>query len=438
MNSTDSIAQYWQTRHQNHDTVRPNDHRNPYQRDRSRVLHSAAFRRLQAKTQILGVGQNDFYRTRLTHSLEVAQVGTSLLSQLLLKQPAQTARFELDESLMEAICLSHDIGHPPFGHGGEVALNYMMRHHGGFEGNGQTLRILAVLEPYTEGYGMNLARRTLLGLLKYPNTLNRLKKAQLPDVDDFRKIRSDDWVPAKGVFDDDQGVLDWILAPLSETDRNQFTGFTPAKSPLHHARTRYKSLDASIMELADDIAYGVHDLEDAVVVGHVNKELWYEQAVPQFTALGSEKINHFIDDVSRKLFAAHHLRKDAIGQLVNVLVTSVALYQVDETFDEPLLRYNARLLDLQQQMLDILKQFVFNHVIRQPQIQQVNFKGQKIVMELFEAFASDPMRLLPHNTQNRWQQTRDAGNDPHRIICDYISGMTDEYAMRMYRRMLMV
>ncbi|MFT4928732.1 MAG: dGTPase [Phenylobacterium sp.] len=430
-----NIAPHWQDRRKQTDTARPNDHRNPFQRDRSRVLHSAAFRRLQAKTQIMGVGQNDFYRTRLTHSLEVAQVGTSLLAQLQRNEPQQAALLEFDESMMEAICLSHDIGHPPFGHGGEVALNYMMRDHGGFEGNGQTLRIQAVLEPYTVDHGMNMARRTLLGLLKYPSTLNQLKRRQQPENDDHRTIQSDDWVPAKGVFNDDQQVLDWILQPLTDADRQLFTSLTPAKSPAHHSKTRFKSLDASMMEIADDIAYGVHDLEDAIVVGNVSKEQWYEQGLVQFTALGDAKVDAFIADVSSKLFGEHHLRKDAIGQLVNIFVTSVELYQADQSFEEPLLRHNVRLRNPQHQMLEILKHFVFEHVISQPTNQQVVFKGQKIIIELFEAFASDPVRLLPHNTQNRWLKTRDEGNDPHRVICDYIAGMTDEYATRMYRRM---
>ena len=127
-------------RRSNLSTRRPNDHREPYQRDKARILHSAAFRRLQAKTQILGVGQDDVYRTRLTHSLEVAQIGTGLLAQLKPSHQVTTnplfQKLLPPDSLIESLCLAHDIGHPPFGHGGEVALNYMMHNFGGFEANG--------------------------------------------------------------------------------------------------------------------------------------------------------------------------------------------------------------------------------------------------------------------------------------------------------------
>ncbi len=167
----------WQHRRQTEHSSRPHDQRSPWQRDKARILHSAAFRRLQAKTQIMGVGQNDFYRTRLTHSLEAAQIGSALTAQLR-KQLAFQESFQGDstellallpeDSLIEALCLAHDIGHPPFGHGGEAALDLCMATQGGFEGNGQTLRIVGKLEPYTAEGGMNLTRRTLLGLLKYP------------------------------------------------------------------------------------------------------------------------------------------------------------------------------------------------------------------------------------------------------------------------------
>ena len=131
--------QQWEARKSNEQKMRRNDHRSAYQRDRARILHSAAFRRLQAKTQVHGAGHHDFYRTRLTHSLEASQIGTGIVAQLKIKQP-EFRDLLPSNSLMESLCLAHDIGHPPFGHGGEVALNYMMREHGGFEGNAQTFQ----------------------------------------------------------------------------------------------------------------------------------------------------------------------------------------------------------------------------------------------------------------------------------------------------------
>lgn len=245
----------WHERRHGEEKHRRNDHRSPFQRDRARVLHSAAFRRLQAKTQVLGVGMNDFYRTRLTHSLEVSQIGTGIAAQLKRKHPDKESLID-SMSLIESLCLAHDIGHPPFGHGGEVALNYMMRDHGGFEGNGQTFRILTKLEPYTPGFGMNLCRRTLLGILKYPQLAAELKSsAPHVEVAHYRQLRPADWPPIKAVFGEDADMLNWVLSPLSRSDRALFSQFTPAEGR-RHGRTLFKSLDATIMELADDIEIG--------------------------------------------------------------------------------------------------------------------------------------------------------------------------------------
>ncbi|MEN3752097.1 dGTP triphosphohydrolase [Mangrovibacter sp. SLW1] len=141
--------------------------RSEAQRDLSRLIHSSPFRRLQSKTQVLGLGESDFYRTRLTHSMEVAQIGSGLLAKLKIKYKGKEEEQYLpDNDLMQAVCLAHDIGHPPFGHGGEVALNYCMLNHGGFEGNGQTLRILSKLDKYTQEHGLDPTRRLLLGVLE--------------------------------------------------------------------------------------------------------------------------------------------------------------------------------------------------------------------------------------------------------------------------------
>jgi dGTPase len=195
------MTEVWLARRLASVTKRQQDHRDPFQRDRARVLHSASFRRLQSKTQVMGSGQSDFYRTRLTHSLEAAQIGSGITAQLRVKHPTLCHElFPQSDSLIETICLAHDIGHPPFGHGGEVALNYMMRDHGGFEGNGQTLRIVARLETFSEHFGMNLSRRTILGLMKYPQLLTNLAHPIKPNnVDNFRRLKANQWHPPKGL-----------------------------------------------------------------------------------------------------------------------------------------------------------------------------------------------------------------------------------------------
>ena len=424
----------WLQRRHGEDKHRRNDHRSPYQRDRARILHSAAFRRLQAKTQVLGVGMNDFYRTRLTHSLEVSQIGTGIAAQLKNKYPQQN--FLLDStSLIESLCLAHDIGHPPFGHGGETALNYMMRDHGGFEGNGQTFRILTRLEPYTQDFGMNLCRRTLLGVIKYPGLFSDLvSSSPNPEVINHRQLKPSEWPTVKGIFNDDSEILDWVLAPLSPQDKALFIqSHKSGKSK--HLRTQFKSFDCSIMELADDIAYAVHDLEDAIVMGIVNISQWQQDVVSHLSCSSDNWIKQEFITIGDKLFShEHHLRKDAIGTLVNGFVTAIGIEE-NSQFEEPLLRFNAKLEPEFQVALDVLKQFVYRYVIRKPEIQMLEYKGQQIVMELFEAFASDPERLLPSNTQTRWDNAKQEGLNCHRVIADYISGMTDEFAARLHQQL---
>lgn len=414
----------WAERRFAENSHRPNDHRTPWQRDRARILHSAAFRRLQAKTQIMGIGQNDFYRTRLTHSLEAAQIGTALVAQLSYQQEDPTLRALLaQDSLMEALCLAHDLGHPPFGHGGEKALNACMQQFGGFEGNGQTLRIVGKLEPYTATGGMNLSRRTLLGVLKYP-----ILQPAPEQLQQGLTVK-----PCKAVYASDSDLLDWILSPLSEADRSAFQRTeTVEKAPF--LKSLHKSLDASIMELADDIAYGVHDLEDAIVTGTVSLEHWRRLAEPQMALLPTD-LASTLKHISQKLFMPeHHIRKDAIGALVNLLITSIELYQALPETQDPLIRYNARLPEPQQLLLQLLKNFVYQAVILSPEVQRSEYKGQQMVHALFDAFSSEAERLLPANTRNRYLQA-DTTADQMRVVCDYIAGMTDEYAMRMHQQL---
>lgn len=424
----------WQERFQTQASNRERDHRNPFQRDKARVLHSAAFRRLQAKTQVHGVGMSDFHRTRLTHSLEASQIGQGIAAQLAIKQPELAAQLHLDDTLIETLCLAHDIGHPPFGHGGEIALHYMMREHGGFEGNGQTFRIVTRLEPYTPANGMNLCRRTVLGLVKYPAFINQmLAPEQRRSVADFRQLKASEWYPPKGLFDCDKEMYDWVTAPLSDPDKSRLAELTAGKYGL---RTCYKSLDCSIMELADDIAYGIHDLEDAITMGIVQAHHFESMQADLKAMQGSWFATH-ADKLAEQLFSPHHYsRKDAIGALVNQLVTSIELRAHSEPFDNPLLTYNAVMDPEAKAALDMFKGFVYEHVINQPSKQRHEYKGQQIIMQLFEAFSSDPERLLPANTAVRWQRA-DGEHAKARVISDYLSGMTDDYATRMFANLFL-
>lgn len=438
------ISSVWTERYLS-DKKREADHRSPFQRDRARLLHSEAFRCLQAKTQIHAVGEDDFYRTRLTHSLEVAQIGSSLREKLLedkvgFKAVCSDPKFAKNEenltallpsrSLIESLCFAHDLGHPPFGHGGEMALNYKMREFGGFEGNAQSFRIMTQLEPYTEKAGMNLTRRTLLGVMKYPSLLSITFPIEQAMIEENRHINLHNFPQSKGIFDDDKHFFNWVLAPLSEKDKHQFCTVKPNQDPKQPNKTQYKSLDCSIMELADDIAYGVHDLEDAIVGGMVTPQSW-KNAEKLLSECGSDWIKERLSEMSKNLFSQHRYeRKDVIGALVNHFITNVRWKELPE-FDEPLLRYNAYLPDNVDCVLKILKDFVYQYVICDVKTQRVERKGQRILMELFDILSSDPMRLLPNNVRERWQNAEESKRA--RVICDYLAGMSDGQAFKLFK-----
>lgn len=430
------IEMEWTARIGHRSPKRDGDHRSAYQRDKARIMHSAAFRRLQAKTQVMGVGVSDFFRTRLTHSLEAAQIGTGIAAQLSQKYPDIAEYIDIDEQLIETICLAHDIGHPPFGHGGEIALNYMMNQHGGFEGNGQTFRILTKLEAYTEHHGMNLARRTLLGVIKYPNFIANLENAALANIqaDKNTQVVSSEWHPPKALYDCDREVFDWVLSDLSIEDKTEFMVFESRGDK--HSKTLHKSFDCSVMELADDIAYAIHDLEDAIAMELVSRHVFFNEVCIPLKELELEHLSTRIDLLANALFSGRtYARKNAIGALVNAFITAIFI-EKQNIFECDLLDYKAKLSKKDERALDLFKSFVFKHVIRKPHIQQHEYKGQQIVMALFEAFQSDPQRLLPYNTKERWQQAESEA-EKRRVIADYISGMTDEYANRMYTNLFL-
>lgn len=420
--------------------IRPEDVRSDWSRDYARVIHSAAFRRLQTKTQVLGLGEGDFYRTRLTHSMEVAQIGMGIVNILGCKyvNKEEICKSLPDTSLMNAICLSHDLGHPPFGHGGEVALNVCMRNYGGFEGNGQTLRILSKLDKYSDGYGLNPTRRLLLGVLKYPVSysvaVNDDAYGPLDQVHGFSKAKSQK--PPKCYLDSEKDVVDWILDPFISSEREYFTSLTKSYDKKHH-KANCKGFDTSIMELADDISYSLHDFEDSLALNMIKESDWRERME------GKEKLfngllpcNMQFDTLTKYLFSehSHEQRKNAIGTLINSLMTRVMVDSVSESLENPLIKYNAKLECNAELMRKLIFELVEYKVIKNPKIQQLEFKGQKIVMDLFNAFVSDPERLLPVETARLYAKA-DSDLTAMRILCDYISGMTDEYAARMHERL---
>jgi dGTPase len=355
----------WIDRRSDSPINRPKDTRDPYVRDRARMIHSASFRRLQAKTQVLGVGESDFYRTRLTHSLEVAQIGSGIVKHLRKKDKEKNKIWEEylpPESLIETICLAHDIGHPPFGHGGEVALNFMMRNHGGFEGNGQTLRILSQLDKYTELHGMDLTRRVMLGSVKYPEIYSKVfsEKHQCnclkeEDLNNPRKVKAGDWKPPKCIFDEDEYILEWILEPFNVEDQELFREIEKSDEITKHNKPINKSFDTSIMDLSDDIAYGIHDLEDALALRIITRDSWDNEVVCKLNNLGTSFGYKDMDTISNDLFSKEtYERKSVIGGLVNWFVTSIYVDE-NEKFEHPFLKYNAKFSEQNKEALSILK-----------------------------------------------------------------------------------
>ena len=426
----------WKVRRAPAGVQRQEDHREEYERDRARVIHSSAFRRLQAKTQILGVLEGDFHRTRLTHSMEVAQIGRGLVLNLQKKFPELYDLLPRLEQI-ETTGLAHDLGHPPFGHGGETALNCAMADYGGFEGNGQTLRILTLLESHSPENGLDLTRRTLLGVLKYPVPYANLCKTSSPDATDksvnlnFQQT----WKPPKCFLDTEQEVFNWILAPLSNTDQLHFCEYTRPTTQ-SHGRSLHKALDTSLMNLADDIAYGVHDFEDGIVLRLLTREHWQEVA-QKLDPKWAEKNN--LLQIETMLFTrtdnSGYSRRQAVGALVHALISSAELKLNDE-FEEPLLGWNVILPEEPQRFLKALKETVSRHVIQLNTVQAATFKGRKIVLSLFDALSAEPEMLLPSSFQLLWKEAK-SDLQQKRIICDFIAGMTDQYANRFYERLFL-
>ncbi|MGD2077383.1 MAG: deoxyguanosinetriphosphate triphosphohydrolase [Chloroflexota bacterium] len=338
--------------------------RTAFQRDRDRIIHTTAFRRLEYKTQVFIFYEGDHYRTRLTHTLEVAQLGRSLARGL-----------GANEDLTEAICLAHDLGHPPFGHAGEGALNGLLSDSGGFNHNTQSYRIVTELEDrYRDHPGLNLTYETREGMIKHE----------------------------------------------TEYDRSDAAEYEPEKRA---------SLEAQIANLADEIAYNAHDLEDGLradLFGPADlNDLAVWQTLQEQVGWDGEPF----DVITRR-----EVIRELIGMMINDVLSTTATnlteWQIDSV--EKLQQQPHNVVTYSNELVEpirALKDFLYERMYRHHRLMRMQAKAERVIVEMFEAYAEEP-RMLPAKVRDLASTT-----DMRRVIADYIAGMTDRYAMEEWQKL---
>jgi len=338
-------------------------YRTCYQRDRDRIIHSTAFRRLEYKTQVFVNHEGDYYRTRLTHTLEVAQIAVSIARCL-----------GLNGDLAEAVALAHDIGHPPFGHSGEEELHVLMKDFGGFDHNLQGLRVVDLLEEkYPDFRGLNLSWEVREGINKHSTPYDRSSK-------------------------------------LVELE--------PDKSP---------TLEAQVVDLSDEIAYDNHDLDDGLTSGLINEEELRE--IPLWRSI-HEKVNARYPDMKgqiRKYQIIRALINTEVTDLITESEKRIGEFKVKASDDARAIPQ--RIVLFSQKLLEerkALKKFLFDNLYMHHKVVRMADKSRRFIRELFSVYLSNPEQLPPTS------KGRLSEEGPHRVVCDYIAGMTDRYALDEY------
>jgi dGTPase len=238
------------------------------------------------------------------------------------------------------------------------------------------------------------------------------------------------WYPPKSIFDDAATLRDWILSPFSLADQTRFIQFEQQENK--HGQSCYQALDTSIMDIADDIAYGVHDLEDAIAMEMISHELWQTEVMSQSVFKDCPLFD--ATQITQWLFAGNsRSRKRGISHLVGAFINATVLTEIT-AFEHPLLRCQVNLMPEAAAALAVLKQFVWNYVISIPEVKSFEYKGQVMVMELFEVLWANPERLLPRSRVEKMEQA-ESEHERMRLLCDYVAGMTDDYAKRVYAKL---
>ncbi|MGC6455372.1 MAG: dGTP triphosphohydrolase [Coraliomargaritaceae bacterium] len=401
------------------DTQSPEgEYRNAFQIERDRIIFAYPFRKLQSKTQVFQSGEYDFYRTRLTHSIEVAKIGRSICHFLQTSSPHLRDDFFIDPDLTEAICLAHDLGHPPFGHIGERKLNQMMAAEGGFEGNAQTLRILTELLYERPGRTKGIAptRALLDGVLKY-------------------KALQKEWHEEKGEFPGNHFIYDEQV-DLRTSVIGDISGSAELNTPA--ALNQLKSIECQIMDWADDTAYSLHDIVDGIHARYINVGSLNEWAQNQ--GLTAEEKN-YLDKLCDVIRSGSY--EPYFGSRIGKFVHGCQLQRREGFLSEQTQRHAFDLSidpDVQAESA-LYKRIALDLIFRSTQIQQIEFKGGHLLEKLFHALAEhctgngkNRLQILPESVRQLIDAEEDTRSQMRRL-CDYIAGLTDGQAVRIYKRL---
>ena len=390
------------------------DYRTPFQIDRDRIIHAHAFRKLQSKTQVFLSGEYDFYRTRLTHSMEVAQIGRSICSYLLSRGDPLAEDFYIDPDLVEASCLSHDMGHPPFGHSGERTLQELMKRRGGFEGNAQTLHLLCetIYQNETGVKGMQPTRALLDGVLKYKKLYTEFAT---PPLNHF-------------IYDGQAGIRDWVF------------GGARIPGPLMRgtALNDFKSVECQIMDWADDAAYSLNDIVDGVRAGFLTVERVERWAGDEAIGpLEQKHLDSFFDAIRQDRL------ENVFSHKIGVFIQACRLKPHDNFMAAQTNRYQYELVidETARGEANFFKKMANDIIFESPQLEQLEHKARVIINALFNAIWENyaernerVIRILPTNV-SRLIEAEKTQDGKARRICDFIAGQTDGMIVRTYRRL---
>ena len=395
-------------------SARKSDYRSPFQIDRDRIIHAHAFRKLQSKTQVFLSGEYDFYRTRLTHSMEVAQIGRSIVHFLRSRGESMTDDFYIDSDLVEASCLAHDMGHPPFGHSGERTLQELMKRRGGFEGNAQTLHLLCETMYQNESgvRGMQPTRALLDGVLKYKKLYTEWAT---PPISHF-------------IYDPQEQVREFVFAGAR----------IPGSLMRGEALNDFKSVECQIMDWADDAAYSLNDIVDGARAGFLTTdriERW--AAGEKIGLLEQQHLDSMFDAIRRDRL------ENVFSKKIGVFIQACRLKERENFMAAKTNRYRFELIVEESALKEALffKKMANDIIFESPQLEQLEHKARVVLMALYEAIWVNyaqrnerVIKILPPNV-SRLIDAEKSQDGKARRICDYLAGLTDGMITRTYRRL---